>query len=51
MLIPWQSHHGAKACTPSVAAAPGSDGMDSVLEYILSDPRELLRLHPFVPGS
>jgi hypothetical protein len=29
----------------------GGDGMNSVLEYILSDKHWLLRLRPFVPGS
>jgi hypothetical protein len=29
----------------------GGDGTNSVLKYILSDVRGLLRLRPFVPGS
>jgi hypothetical protein len=29
----------------------GSDGMDYVLEYILSDALGFLRLHPLVPGA
>jgi hypothetical protein len=48
MLIPWQSHHNTYVCIPGLAAALGSDGMDSALEYILSDMRGFLWLHPFV---
>jgi hypothetical protein len=51
MLIPWQSYHGAYACTPGLAAVSGGDGTDSVLELILLDMCGLLQLRPFVPGS
>jgi hypothetical protein len=50
MLIPWQSHHGILACI-SHTAALGGDGIDLVLEYILSDACGLLRLRPFMPDS
>jgi hypothetical protein len=49
MLIPWKSHHDPKLCIPGIAIS-GSDGMDSLLEYILSDERGFLQLCPFVPG-
>jgi hypothetical protein len=39
------------ACIPGLGAVSGSDGIDSVFEYILLDACGLLRLHPFVPGS
>jgi hypothetical protein len=29
----------------------GGDGMDSTLEYILSDTRGFLQLRPFMPGA
>jgi hypothetical protein len=38
-------------CTPSLAATSGSNGMDSALEYILSDARGFLWLHPFIHGA
>jgi hypothetical protein len=50
MLIPWQSHHDPSACTPSIAMS-GGDGMDSTLEYILSNERGFLLLCPFLPGT
>jgi hypothetical protein len=37
-----QSHHGVWACIPGLAATSGGDGMDSALEYMLSDARRLL---------
>jgi hypothetical protein len=49
MLKPWKSHHDPKLCIPGIAIS-GSDGMDSLLEYILSDERGFLQLCPFVPG-
>jgi hypothetical protein len=39
------------ACIPSLAAASGRDGTDSILKYIVSDASGLLRLCPFVPDS
>jgi hypothetical protein len=50
MLIPWQSHRDPSACIPGIAML-GSDGMDSTLEYILSDARGFLLLRPFVPDA
>jgi hypothetical protein len=49
-LIPWQSHYDICACIPGLAMS-GGDGMDSTLEYILSDAHGLLRLCPFMPGT
>jgi hypothetical protein len=51
MLIPWQSHHGVEAFVPGLSAMSSSDGMDLVLEYILSDPRGFLWLRPFIPSA
>jgi hypothetical protein len=48
MLIPWQSHHDILVCIPGLAMS-GDDGMDSTLEYILSDACGFLLLYPFMP--
>jgi hypothetical protein len=50
MLIPWQSHRDPKACIPGIAMS-GGDGMDSTLEYVLSDAHEFLLLRPFMPAT
>jgi hypothetical protein len=42
---PWQSHH-----VPSLAMS-GGDGMDSTLEYILTDMHGFLLLRPFMPDA
>jgi hypothetical protein len=47
-MVESSSHLGVYSC---LAVVSGGDGMDSVLEYILSDVRGLLRLRPFVPDS
>jgi hypothetical protein len=36
VLIPWLGHHDILACTPGLVMS-GSDGMNSLLEYILTN--------------
>jgi hypothetical protein len=49
MLIPWQCRHDSYVCIPSIAMSGDGDGMDSTLEYILSDVCGFLLLCPFMP--
>jgi hypothetical protein len=50
MLIPWQSHDDIYVCTLSLPVL-GSDGMDSILECVLSDAHRLLLLRPLRLGA
>jgi hypothetical protein len=50
MLIRWQSYHDPEVCIPGIAMS-GGDGMDSTLEYILSDVHGFLLLCPFMLGG
>jgi hypothetical protein len=50
VLIPWQHHDDIWACSLGIAMS-GVDGMDSILEYVVSDVCWFLLLSPIVPGA
>jgi hypothetical protein len=51
MFTLCQSYHGIWACVPGLATTSGGDGMDSALEYMLSDACGLFWPCPVVTGA
>jgi hypothetical protein len=47
VLIPWKSHDGIYVCSLGLAMS-GGNGMDFILECILSGARGFLLLRPIV---
>jgi hypothetical protein len=50
VLIPGKSHDVIYTCSTGLAMS-GGDGIDSILECVLSGERGLLLLRPIVPGA
>jgi hypothetical protein len=50
VLIPWWHNDDILACSPGLAMS-GGDGMDFVLEYVMSGTRGFLLLGPIMPRA
>jgi hypothetical protein len=50
VLIPWQCHDDILACSPGLVMS-GGDGMDSILECMMSGARGFLLLRPIASSA